>query len=360
MKAKFKILIILLLPFCQAQASNKYFALMKSGDSCMDCHNIFAAMNYYLQAETLHPSFASPKLKLADCYYLRADYRRCIDKIRKAALSNVDSLYHDSFREMFYSYGYLADYHAQLHWGSSLLQRYPFDSEIVAGVAGIYNRDGIDQPQMALELTDKYLAVDSTDIRVLTKNADARFFLMKFDDASKVYRRLLQLGDSSFNTMYSLGMCYYQTKDYQNARSYLMSAAKINEYKSVGCLYRLGMACLEADSVKEAIDFLTKSKQLLSPDKAVSYIVNRWLGDALYTDGHIKEAVASWETALDGYDTDSAVAYYNLAHGYMVLGDARNRDKNFRLFKEKAKGMDDSIKLTQMIKEADMYLKTGK
>ena len=52
-----------------------YRELIAAGDSCMEVFNVFEAMRFYGQARQLNDDNAV-KMRLADCYYQRADYRR--------------------------------------------------------------------------------------------------------------------------------------------------------------------------------------------------------------------------------------------------------------------------------------------
>ena len=84
--------------------------LLQKGDSLMQQYNTFEALKYYQQAyqdlkkgnlpiptERLIPVF----VKLADCYYKRADYHKAANLLK---LVPEDSLTHESFRQLAFSY----------------------------------------------------------------------------------------------------------------------------------------------------------------------------------------------------------------------------------------------------------------
>ncbi|WP_314381813.1 hypothetical protein [Segatella buccae] len=67
--------------FVVGASAPDYRELIAAGDSCMEIFNVFEAMRFYGQARQLNDDNAV-KMRLADCYYQRADYRRCADLLK--------------------------------------------------------------------------------------------------------------------------------------------------------------------------------------------------------------------------------------------------------------------------------------
>lgn len=244
------------------------------GDSCVEAHDTFHALQYYGEAMAADSSAALQR-KVARCHYMRGDYRRCIDTMLPVAGPGGDSLTLEQMRYMFECYKMLADNDGQMTWGRAILRRCPMDGEMTAAVAAIYNTDDRYLPSSASSLTNSFLEKDSTCIPVLRQNADAKFLMQSFDAAITVYNKLLALGDSSYNVVYSLGMSYMQVKEDSLARKWLLRAAEMKDMKDAGCLYRLGMVCIELDSLAEGIEYLDLAYSLMQPDGRVVYIVKR-------------------------------------------------------------------------------------
>ena len=80
--------------------------LILQGDSCMNEHDSFHAITYYQQYINEHPHDLNVLRKLASCYRLRGDNKKCI-----ACMDSIpnDSLNHEDLRMMFYSYLNLGD-----------------------------------------------------------------------------------------------------------------------------------------------------------------------------------------------------------------------------------------------------------
>ena len=53
------------------------------------------------------------RLKLADCHYKRANYRQCAELLKNMP---EDSLSHDAFRQLVYSYKHQGDNGAYMYW----------------------------------------------------------------------------------------------------------------------------------------------------------------------------------------------------------------------------------------------------
>ena len=144
--------------------------------------------------------------KLADCYYKRACYFQCSELLK---ITPEDSLSHDSFRQLAYSYKKQDDIGSFIYWASQLVGRYPMDGEMVAGLTLAFTQT--EQPQNGIACAEQYYKVDSANIEVNRALADAYFVDRQFPKATKIYERLLEQGDSTFNTLYSAGMCYTKT-----------------------------------------------------------------------------------------------------------------------------------------------------
>ncbi len=80
--------------------------LILLGDSCMNEHDSFHAITYYQQYINEHPHDLNVLRKLASCYRLRGDNKKCISCMD--SIPN-DSLNHEDLRMMFYSYLNLGD-----------------------------------------------------------------------------------------------------------------------------------------------------------------------------------------------------------------------------------------------------------
>ena len=238
----------------QGEALDSLTVCLQKGDSCMQQYNTFEALRYYQQAYDLAQSqditrfsmdkdFSMSKpyvpedkvprhvrLKLADCHYQRADYRQTAELLKNMP---EDSLSHDAFRELALSYQKQGDTDSYIYWASQLLGRFPMDAEIVAGLILAFAKN--DQPQNGIICGLKYTLKDSTNILVNRALADAWFMNRDFTAAAMLYDKLLEQGDSTFNTLYSAGMSHSQTGSLERAYDCLSRALEVSQMQHAGC-----------------------------------------------------------------------------------------------------------------------------
>ncbi|MBR5930181.1 MAG: hypothetical protein IKZ93_09385, partial [Prevotella sp.] len=193
--------------------------LLQRGDSCMEQYSTYEAQKYYQQAYALSDN-RTTRQKLANCYYKRANYHLCAELLKNL---EEDSLTHEAFRQLAYSYHKQDDTSSFIYWAKRYTSHYPEDGEMVASLTKAFALK--DQPQNGIVCALLFNHdVDSTNILVNRALADAYFLNRDFSAAAKVYERLLQQGDSTFNTLYSAGMCHAQLKENECAYEQLRVA----------------------------------------------------------------------------------------------------------------------------------------
>ena len=263
--------------------------LLQAGDSCMEQYNTFEALKYYQQAYAMADTVQT-RTKLANCYYKRADYRKSAELLKNIP---EDSLSHDAFRQLALSYKKLNDLDSYVFWAGQLVSRYPMDGEIVAGLTLGYVQ--LEQPQNGLECGQKYFAIDSTNIEVNRALADAYFMDRQFDKASLMYERLMQQGDSTFNTLYSAGMCYTRLDSLNLAYKYLIPAFLISGMQHSGCAYRLGVVCNDLKSYDEGLGYLKLATDMMQPDTTIMKAITLSQGEGYYMTKQYDKAIEAWK-----------------------------------------------------------------
>lgn len=372
--------------------------LIFKGDSCMSQYNTFEALGYYLKAydiekrkvsvesaeetkipldqleqlDNLPPEKADEiiqKIKngaersaavpcsiarrLADCYYKRANYRQASDILK---LIPEDSLSHESFRQLAFSYQKQGDNDSFIFWASQLVNRYPMDGEVVANLIHSFTKNN--QPQNGIICGLKYSLRDSTNILVHRALADAWFMNRDFTAASMIYNHLLELGDSTFNTLYSAGMCYSQIKDLERAYTHLSAALTLSQMQHAGAAWRLGVVCVDSKRYEEGLAYLSLAKELLRPDTTVMKAITLSEGEGYYLTEHYQEAITAWKEHL-AYNPTSIATYYNLANAYLYYSqDSRQAKEYFERFLALARKEEKPTEeLSEMIEKADSLLR---
>ena len=327
--------------------------IIQAGDSCMQQYNTLEALKFFQQAFAMKDT-ADVRMKLADCYYKRGNYHQTADLLK---LVPEDSLSHEAFRQLALSYQKQSDSDSYIYWASRLLGRFPMDGEIVAGLTLAYAKTN--QPEKGIVSGMKYSLRDSTNILVNRALADAWFMNRDFKAAAKLYERLLQQGDSTFNTLYSAGMCYTRLDSLERAYKYLVPAFLISGMQHAGCAYRLGVVCVDLGSYDEGLGYLDLATQLMLPDTIIMKAITLSQGEGYYMTKQYKKAVEAWKSHLD-YNPTSIATYYNLvnAYFYYLKDDQQAKAYLERFLQAARREPNPNAQLKEMIEKAEIILRT--
>ena len=326
--------------------------LLQMGDSCMRQYNTFEALKYHQQAFEMKDTI-DVRTKLADCYYKRGNYRQTAELLKNIP---EDSLSHDAFRQLCFSYQKQGDTDSYIYWTGQLVNRYPMDGEMVAGLTLAYAKNS--QPQNGIICGLRYCQKDSTNILVNRALADAWFMNRDFGAAAKLYDRLLEQGDSIFNTLYSAGMSYSRLDSLERAYKYLQLAFLISGMQHPGCAYRLGVICVDTKRYPEGLGYLDLAKELMLPDTTIMKTITLSQGEGYYMTEHYPEAVAAWKEYLT-YNPSSVATYYNIANACAyLLKDKEQAKAYYEQFLTLARKEETpTAQLTEMMEKAREMLK---
>ena len=305
-------LALLAVPPARGEGSDSLQVILQRGDSCMQQYNTFEALKYYQAAFGMADTI-EVRTKLADCYYKRGNYSQTAELLK---LVPEDSLSHDAFRQLANSYQKQGDTDSYIYWTEQLVNHYPMDGEMVAGLTLAYAKN--EQPQNGIICGMKYSLRDSTNILVNRARADAWFMNRDFSAAAKLYDRLLAQGDSTFNTLYSAGMSYSRLDSLELAYKYLQLAFLISGMQHQGCAYRLGVVCVDTKRYPEGLGYLDLAKRLMLPDTTIMRAITLSQGEGYYLTHRYEEAVAAWKEHLT-YNPASVATYFNIANAYAYL-----------------------------------------
>ena len=382
MKSLFSIITLALLMVLPAQGEggDSLQIYVQAGDSCMQQYNTYEALKCYQRAYAIAeaqdsvrfsmegidvmdaefrqyvPEDKIPRdvrLKLADCYYKRANYRQTAELLKNMP---EDSLSHDAFRQLAYSYQKQGDNDSFIYWAGQLVNRFPMDGEVVAGLTLAYAK--ANQPEKGVICGMKYSLKDSTNILVNRALADAWFMNRDFKAAGKLYDRLLEQGDSTFNTLYSAGMCCSQLDSLERAYKYLKLAFLISGMQHTGCAYRLGVVCVDTKRYPEGLNYLNLAKELLRPDTTIMKAITLSQGEGYYLTQHYPEAVTAWKEHL-AYNPTSVATYFNIANAYAyILKDDEQARTYYQQFLDRAAEVENPTpQLSEMVAQAREMLK---
>ena len=326
---------------------------IQAGDSCMQQYNTFGALKYFKEAFARCDSSLT-RIKLADCYYKRANYRKTSELLKNIP---TDSLSHEAFRQLCYSYQKQGDTDSYVYWTSRLVLLYPMDGEMVAGLTLAHAKQ--EQAFKGIECGKAYFEKDSTNILVNRALADAYFIDRQFDKAVTMYERLLHQGDSTFNTLYSVGMCYTRIDSLNKAYNCLLPAFYLSQMQHSGCAYRLGAVSIDLHSYEEGLRYLDIALQLMQPDTTTMKAITLSQGEGYYLTKQYDKAVESWKQHLE-YNPASIATYYNIASAYYyLLPDGKQAKAYLEKFLDLARKEEKPTQqLSEMIEKAETLLRT--
>ena len=332
----------------KAEVTDSVQLFVQLGDSCMQQYNTFEALKHYQQAYEMKDTI-EVRTKLADCHYKRGNYRETSELLKNVP---EDSLSHDAFRQLCFSYQKQGDTDSYIYWTGQLVNHYPMDGEMVAGLTLAYAKN--QQPQNGIICGMRYCLKDSTNILVNRALADAWFMNRDFSAAAKLYDRLLEQGDSTFNTLYSAGMSYSRIDSLERAYKYLQLAFLISGMQHYGCAYRLGVICVDTKRYPEGLNYLKLATELMLPDTTVMRAITLSQGEGYYLTQQYPEAVAAWKEHLT-YNPSSIATYYNIANAdAYLLKDNEEAEAYYRQFLDLARKEEKPTEqLKQMIKNAE-------
>ena len=332
----------------KAEVTDSVQLFVQLGDSCMQQYNTFEALKHYQQAYEMKDTI-EVRTKLADCHYKRGNYRETSELLKNVP---EDSLSHDAFRQLCFSYQKQGDTDSYIYWTGQLVNHYPMDGEMVAGLTLAYAKNL--QPQNGIICGMRYCLKDSTNILVNRALADAWFMNRDFSAAAKLYDRLLEQGDSTFNTLYSAGMSYSRIDSLERAYKYLQLAFLISGMQHYGCAYRLGVVCVDTKRYPEGLNYLKLATELMLPDTTVMRAITLSQGEGYYLTQQYPEAVEAWKHHLS-YNPSSVATYYNIANAdAYLLKDNEEAEAYYRQFLDLARKEEKPTEqLKQMIKNAE-------
>ena len=206
-----------------------------------------------------------------------------------------------------------------------------------------------------------YSLKDMHNILVNRAIADAMFLKRDFTAASIWYEGLMEQGDSTFNTLYSAGMCYSQIEDLNRAYKYLQLAFIKSGMQHFGCAYRLGIVSNDLHSYDEGLNYLEIAIEMSKPDTAVMKAITLSQGEGYYMTKQYGKAVEAWKRHLD-YNPGSVATYYNIANAcYYFLNDQQQAKSYLEKFLQLARKEEKPTQqLKDMIEKAEAFLRNTK
>lgn len=212
----------------------------------------------------------------------------------------------------------------------NIQEKYPEDY-LAAAKLGAINIAGSYYDE-AIEATEKYRRIDTTNIAVNRQNALAYCLKKDYPTAIQRYEYLVNQGDSSFHTCYYLGISYYAVEKYYEAHDFLEVARKYDP-ENVNLLYYLGRACAKTSWKKEGVKYLEEAINLSVPKDSMMTRLYIGMTDCYKMAQMPREQIESIKERYRKYDKQNHKLLYDLAFIYFYsLKDKKSTEQYLDAF----------------------------
>ncbi|MDR0893277.1 MAG: hypothetical protein LBN24_11805 [Mediterranea sp.] len=307
--------------------STQLRAYIEAADCCRSLAKSKQALQYYRQALSLSPGNKYVRIQQIRLLLALQDYREALGE--SSLLTETDSslialhLQAQSFEGMQELLPAMGCYY-------NIQAKYPSDY-LAAAKLGAMNIAAGEYGE-AIAATEKYRALDSTNIVVNQQNALAYCMNKEYPKAIQRYKALTNQGDSTFYTCYYLGVSYYATQQFYEAHDILEVALRYDPQK-VDLLYYLGRACSKTSWKKQGVEYLQKAIDLSIPTDSTMNRLYNGMADCYKMAQMYKEQIATLRERYEKYDKQNHRLLYSIAFVYYYsLQDKKNTERYLEAF----------------------------
>lgn len=302
-------------------------ALVEAAGCCRSLTQYTQALNYYRQALTLSPENKYIHIQYINLLLSQQKYREAFEEsslmAEKDSSITVLHLQAQSLEGMKEIPPAIACY-------QNIQQKYPDDYLSAARLGALYiEASAYDE---AIETTEMYRQIDSTNISINRQNAMAYCLKEDYPTAIQRYQSLLQQGDSTFQTCYYIGICYYATDQHYEAHDFLEIARKYVP-DDANLLYYLGRSCAKTSWKKEGIEYLEQAIELSTPKDSAMIRLYTGMAEAYRLGGKYHKQIETIQKRYQEYDRQNHLLLYDIAYIYFYfLKDKKNTERYLEAF----------------------------
>ncbi|MDR0894047.1 MAG: tetratricopeptide repeat protein [Prevotellaceae bacterium] len=210
-------------------------------------------------------------------------------------------------------------------------QKYPADYLAAAKLGALYI--AAHYYDYAIEATERYRQIDTTNIYVNRQNAQAYCLNKDYLKAIERYTQLMAEGDSTFQTCYYLGVSYYATtKNYFEAHDMLEMARKYDP-QNVNLLYYLGRACSRSSWKEQGVMYLEDAINFVTPTDSVMSRLYGGLASCYGENHQYLKQIEAMNIRYQKFDKTHHKLLYDIAYiYYYYLKDVGNTERYLKVF----------------------------
>ncbi len=263
---------------------------------------------------------------LSKLLFLTNQYKDAL-KIYKT-LSKQDSLNSYYYRKIAYCYIKLNKANKSIEYYEKAYNTDSFSIINIKTLASVLLK--VTEYDKAIEFCNKGILIDSAYSDFYKLKADALFKKNHLYRAVPEYKKVLQLGDSTYNICKRLGTALCDTKAYEDALKYNLAVynADTTSYSNTSYLSRTYLGLGESE---KCIEFANKTIKLLRFAKRITHDITDNKAIAYSQMNNYQEALNMYYEKYKIYGTRYVNDYYNIA----VLNDKLDNKKKAIEFYEK-------------------------
>lgn len=286
---------------------------IEAAECCKTLAKNKEALKYYQQALDLNPNNKYVRLQYISSLCADQQFEEALGE--SSILSETDSSLVVLHLQAQATEGVLKSIDAALGNYIIIQDKYPGDYLAAAKLGSIYNR--MKQYDYAIEATEKYRQIDSTNLTVNRQNALSYCLRQDYPNAIKRYEALTTQGDSTFLTCYYLGISYYAQEKYYEAHD-ILEAIRDESPDNIDLLYYLGRASAKTSWKKEGVEYLKKAIDLSIPKDSAMMRLYKGMIDCYKLAGRYQDQVTAIKE-LYSYDPNNHKLLYDIAYVYNIL-----------------------------------------
>jgi tetratricopeptide (TPR) repeat protein len=150
----------------------------------------------------------------------------------------------------------------------------------------------------AIKLLTKGIEIDPSDMDLFAKRAQIYYSRNDNKNALDDYLEILASGDSSAIYLKRAGICYCNTRQFEEAIKYLLLAFKTDTSDYRACSY-IGFCYYNLNDMKNSIDYYNRVIKILTPVNTQIGLTHRYIASSQISNGMYKSAINSYLKALD-------------------------------------------------------------
>lgn len=320
------------------------------GDSLENKYNYQEALKWYTKSYDLDSNLCSVR-RIAQCFMKRGEYEQSKHYLN---LIPLDSLTHSDLRFKYNLYMKVSEIDSAFILGKEILNKYPYDGDILSSLASNYNKN--EMPDSALYLINNYRLNDSTNIFVNRQLAFSYYLKKEYSKALKEYNNLLSLNDASVQTYYYLGLCYAELDSLNQAYDNLYIANE-KEKDNPYILSQLGLVSIKVGFKDDGVKYIQDAISLYMPDNNLLFGLYDAISDAYFSRRKYYDCIENLKKCIE-LNPSYLYTYYKIAQTYGLAKNLKNEKKYYTEFLKRAKEANEISKTMNLfIDEAERRLK---